>query len=232
MEDVPKPFLDHLEELRFRLIKALISVAGGTVAGFLLVDPVIRYLAKPVGKFVYLVPTEAFFIRLKIALALGFFLALPFILFQIWQFVVVALKPKEKKTILWILPTSYLLFAAGASFALFYLVPAGAKFLLSYSSDILVSNISIESYVNFAGVFCLVLGATFQMPLVSFFLSKIGLLDSRWLSNKRRWAVLIFYISSAILTPGPDPVTAIMLFIPTYCLFECSILTARMARAR
>ena len=232
MEDRPKPFLEHLEELRFRLIKSLISVALGTALAYGFVDPAIALLSKPVGSFIFLEPTEAFFIRLKIALALGVVLAVPVVLYQLWRFVALALTPNEKKSIFWVLPASYLLFVLGISFGFFYLVPAGVKFLLSYASPALEPKLSIESYVNFVGTICLVLGAVFQMPLVSFFLAKMGLADSAWLAEKRRNAVLVTYIASALLTPGPDPVTAIMLAVPAYLLYECSILTARLGSGK
>jgi sec-independent protein translocase protein TatC len=228
--DHPKPFTEHLEELRVRLIKSLLSVALGTACAYPFVDRAIEHLSKPVGSFIFLQPTEAFFVRLKIALALGAVAAAPAVIFQVWSFVAVALTPVEKKSLVWILPASYTLFVLGISFGFFFLVPAGVKFLLSYGTPHVVPMLGIEHYINFVGTICLVLGGVFQMPLAAFFLSKIGLLDPRRLSDKRRIAVLVIYIASAFLTPGPDPVTAIMLAVPAYLLFECSILTAGLAR--
>ena len=231
-EDIPRPFWDHIEELRFRVLRCLAATAIGTVIGFWMVTPVLRVLAKPVGHFVFLQPTEAFFVRLKIALGIGIVLAVPWILHQIWQFAAVAIPLEERKIIRIILPVSYLLFLAGFLFGFFFLVPAGIKFLLSYSSPELVAMLSIESYVSFVNAMCLTLGAVAQMPLVSLFLGRFGILDWQFLSDKRRTAILIIYIASALLTPGPDPVTAILLAIPTYILFECSIWTCRWAQRK
>lgn len=227
MEDRSRPFLEHLEELRVRLIRAVVGVAAGTAVGYQFVDRVIADLSKPVGRFIFLHPTEAFFVRLKIALGLGVLLSAPVIMYQLWKFVMVALTPEERRSIFWVLPSSYLLFLAGASFGFFFLVPAGVKFLLSYSSAVLVPNLAIDQYVDFVGTMCLVLGGIFQMPLVSYFVSRFGLMDSSWLAEKRRIALVVIYIASALLTPGPDPVTAIMLFVPSYLLYEASIVTAR-----
>lgn len=230
MEDHPKPFVEHLEELRLRLIKSFIAVALGTAIGYTFVDRTIAFISRPVGRFIFLAPTEAILARLKLALATGFVMAMPVVIYQIWKFIVIALDPLEKRSLIWILPVSYLLFVTGLSFGFFFMVPTAIKFLLSYSTPQVVANLSIEHYVNFLGTVCIALGAVFQMPLVTFFLSKVGVIDSRWLSEKRPIAILLIYVSSAFLTPGPDPITAIMLAVPTYALFECSILSARIAR--
>lgn len=230
MDDQPKPFLEHLEELRLRLIKSLAAVLVGACIAYQFTDELFRFLAQSAGELIFLYPTEAFFVRLKIALVGGIVIALPVVCFQIWRFIFIALTPQEQKSFFWILPLSVVLFLLGSSFGLFVLVPAGLKFLLSYGSKVVVAKLSVEHLVNFVFVICLVLGAVFQMPLVTFFLAKFGILDSQFLSGKRRMAVLVIYIFSALATPGPDPVTAILLALPTYLLFECSLLAAKWAR--
>src|SRR5258708_3631634 len=173
MEDVPKPFIDHLEELRDRLIKVIITVGLCTVMTYQLVDRLLRYMSKPVGNFIFLEPTEAFFVRLKLALGAGVILALPVVIFQFWKFVVVALSPLEKRSLRWILPFSYVLFLMGFSFGFFVLVPAGVKYLLSFQSRVLEASLSIDTYIDFVGAMCLVLGGVFQMPLLTYFLAKV-----------------------------------------------------------
>ncbi len=227
MEDLPKPFLDHLEELRRRLIKSIAAVAAGTVLAYQSVDSLLVILAKPVGTFVFLEPTEALFVRLKVALVGGVLLALPLVSLQLWKFVSVAIRPEEKLSFYWIFPVSYLLFLLGFAFGFFVLVPKGIQFLLSYRSDVLVPTLSIEHYINFVGVVCLVLGAVFEMPLGAYIAAKLGALKPEALSGKRRIAVLVSYVAGAFLTPGPDPVTATMLAVPIYVLYECSILAAK-----
>lgn len=230
MEDIPKPFFEHLEEFRIRLIKCAIVLLIGTVVGYCFVEPLLTFLARPVGGFIFLQPTEAFFARFKVAFGIGVLLSFPVFIFQIWKFILLALTPSEKKLIFWILPTSYSLFLFGLFFGFFVLVPTGTKLLLSYGSDTVLPALSISFYINFVGTICFVLGLLFQMPLISFFVAKFGLIREGYLSEKRRMAILIIYITSALLTPGPDPVTAILLAVPTYILFESSILTAKLAR--
>lgn len=229
MTDAPQPFFEHLEELRSRLISAMIAVAIGAAVAFQFTSRIIDFLARPVGRFIFIQPTEAFFVRLKIALVAGVMIALPVVLFQIWKFVVVALTPAERKSLMWLLPASYALFVGGFAFGFFVLVPAGIGFLLGYGTPTLVPSLSVAAYIDFVGAICLALGAVFQMPVVAFYLSRIGILQPSFLSRQRRIAVLIIYAASALLTPGPDPVTALLLALPTYVLFECSIWTARLA---
>jgi sec-independent protein translocase protein TatC len=230
VEDTPRPFLDHLEELRLRLIKSLIAVTAGTILSYYWADPVIAFLARPVGKFVFVQPTEAFLARLKIALVMGIILALPVCIYQIWKFVVIAFTPTEKKSLVWILPSAYVLFMIGAALGFFVILPAGIQFLISCGSPVLAPMLSIDQYLDFAGVICLVLGGIFQMPLVTLFLSRFGGMDDHWLSEKRRLAVLGIYIFSAFVTPGPDPVSAMLVAVPTYLLYEASILTCKWGK--
>jgi len=228
--DHPRPFVEHLEELRGRLIKSLIAVLIASSAAMYATDPVIRFLARTSGGFVFLRPTEAIFTRIKIALALGLLITLPFVLFQAWRFVTDALAPGARRALKWTIPVSYVLFLAGCAFGFFVLVPIGAKYLLACGNEVMKPLISVDSYVGFTGMICLALGVIFQLPLVSFFASRLGILDPALLSRNRRIAILATYILCALLTPGPDPFTAIMLFIPTYLLYEASILTAKLAR--
>ena len=230
MEDAPMPFWDHVEELRFRVLSCLCGAALATAFGYWAVERVLGKLAQPIGHFVFLQPTEAFFVRLKIALFIGIVLSAPWTLFQIWRFISVAIPIAERKIILLVLPISYLLFAAGFLFGFFLMVPLGVRFLLGYASAQMVPMISIESYVGFVISICLTLGFVFQMPLVSLFLGRFGLMRWQFLNEKRRIAILVIYIASALLTPGPDPVSAILLAVPTYILFECSIWTCRWAQ--
>ncbi len=202
---------------------------AGTVVAYQFIDPILHFLIRPVGRLNFFAPTEAFFLRLKIAVVAGLFLALPFVIYQIWKFISLGLEPDEKKYFWWVLPASFTLFIAGAFFGIFVLLPAGIKFLLSYASADLAPMISAASYFDFVSAFALSLGALFQMPLVTFFLGRFGILESRWLSSKRGIAVIVIYIACAVITPGPDPVTAMLLAVPTYFLFELSIITARIA---
>ena len=232
MSGEARPFVEHLEELRQRLIKSILAVVLAASGCYYLSDPVIRFLARSAGEFVFLRPTEAIFTRIKIALALGVLVALPVVLFQAWRFVSDALVPGSRRSLLWAIPISYVLFIAGVSFGFFFLVPVGAKYLLAMGNEALKPMMSVEYYVEFTGAMCLALGALFQMPILAFFLSMFGVMEAGWLAGNRRIAIVVTYVVCALATPGPDPVTALMLFVPAYLLFELSILAARLARPK
>ncbi|OGR82932.1 MAG: twin arginine-targeting protein translocase TatC [Elusimicrobia bacterium RIFCSPLOWO2_01_FULL_54_10] len=227
--DHPRPFFEHLEELRARLIRCFVALLAGTVVAYQFLDPILAFLIRPAGRLIFISPTEAFFVRLKIAVAAGLVLAAPVLIYQAWRFVSVALTPGEKAPLLWVLPISYVLFLLGASFGVFVLLPAGIRFLLSYQTASLVPALSADAYFGFAATFALMLGAVFQMPLAAYFLGRVGVLDPVWLSGKRKVAIVAIYALCALATPGPDPVTALMLAGPTYLLFEISIFAAKKA---
>jgi sec-independent protein translocase protein TatC len=230
--DQARPFVEHLEELRQRLIKSILAVVLASSGCYYLSDPVIRFLARTAGEFVFLRPTEAIFTRIKIALALGVIAALPVVLYQAWRFVSDALVPGSRRSLFWAIPVSYVLFIGGCCFGFFFLVPVGAKYLLGMGNESLKPLMSVEYYVEFTGAMCLALGLIFQMPIAAFFLSKFGVMEPAWLAGNRRIAIIVTYIVCALATPGPDPVTALMLFAPAYLLFELSILAARLAAPR
>ena len=230
MSGESRPFVEHLEELRQRLIKSILSVVLAASGCYYLSDSVIHFLARTAGEFVFLRPTEAIFTRIKIALALGVLTALPVVLYQAWRFVSDAFAPGSRRSLFWAIPISYLLFIGGVCFGFFVLVPVGAKYLLGMGNESLKPLMSVEYYVEFTGAMCLALGAIFQMPIVSYFLSRFGVMNPAWLAGNRRIAIIVTYVVCAIATPGPDPVTALMLFVPAYLLFEISILAARLAR--
>jgi len=232
MPDRVRPFFEHLEELRQRLIKSILAVVLAASGCYYLSDPVIRFLARSGGGFVFLRPTEAIFTRIKIALALGVLVSLPVVLYQAWMFVTDALAPGSRRSLFWAIPVSYLLFITGSAFGFFWLVPVGSRYLLAMGNESLKPMMSIEYFVEFTGAMCLALGVIFQMPVVAFFLSRFGILSPGWLAGNRRIAIVATYIVCALATPGPDPVTALMLFVPAYLLFEISILAARLAVPR
>lgn len=224
MKDEPKPLLEHLDELRSRLIVVLIVVAVLAAVSYRFVDALIARLAGPAGGFVFFSPTEAFLVRLKIAAIAGLFLSVPLIIYEIWRFVGVALTPGEKKMTLHILPASYLLFVGGAATAWFAVIPAATRFLLGFSSPTLRPMLSIDAYVGFVGWLTMAFGAMFQLPLVVLFLVKIGAVAPGALGGYRRHVLLGLAIVAGVLTPGPDIFSQLALLAPTYLLYEVSIL--------
>jgi sec-independent protein translocase protein TatC len=224
--------IEHLEELRRRLLISVLAFAAGTVLSFLFVERVLTVLIRPVGRVVFTAPTEAFFIRLKVAALTGAFLSLPVILYQIWRFVSVGLTSTERRYTLSLLPVSLILFAAGGAFAFFAILPVGVRFLLSYQTETLVPMISIGAYTSFATAFVLAFGLVFQLPVVILFLARIGIVTPAALASGRRYALLGIVVLSAVLTPGGDIFSQLLMAVPTYLLYEISIWVARAVAPR
>lgn len=232
MNEVKISMVQHLEELRKRLIVCLTAVVLSAVICFSYVDNILQLITRPVGRLVFLKPTEAFFSRIEIALYGGVFLALPVIIFQVWRFVSPGLLKTERRYLFWLVPFSYLLFAAGAALAFFVVLPVGVSFLLAYGTEDIQPMISIGSYLSFVSMLLLAFGVVFQLPLVILFLTKMGLVTPDWLAAKRRHAIVVIFILAAILTPGPDIFSQFMMAIPTMLLYELSILLARFVARR
>lgn len=219
--------VEHLEELRTRLLISIAAFGVAMVLSFLFVEPILQLLIKPVGRVVFTAPTEAFFVRLKVAALSGAFLSLPIVLYQVWRFVGVGLTPTERRSTLSLLPFSLLLFVGGAAFAFFAILPVGVKFLLGYQTESLVPMISVGAYTSFATAFVLAFGLVFQLPIVILFLARIGVVTPASLVAGRRYALLGIVVLSAVLTPGGDVVSQALMAIPTYLLYEASIWIAR-----
>lgn len=221
--------IEHLEELRRRLLIALAAFAVGTAVSFAFVEQIMAVLLRPVGRVVFLAPTEAFFVRLKVAALAGVFLSLPVTLFQVWRFVSVGLTRTERRYALGLLPAAIILFAGGGAFAFLAILPVGVKFLLSYATPSLEPMISVQAYTSFATAFVLAFGLVFQLPIVILMLARLGVVTPAALAAGRKYALLGIVALSAILTPGGDVVSQLLMAVPTYLLYEASIWVARLA---
>lgn len=219
--------IEHLEELRMRLLIALGAFAVATALSFLFVDRLLAFLIRPVGQLIFLGVTDAFFIRFKVAAMAGVFLSLPVLFYQIWRFVGIGLTRTERRYTLSLLPPALLLFVAGALFAFVAIVPIAVRFLLSYQTPELEAMISVSSYTSFVATFVLAFGLVFQLPIVILFLARLGIVTPASLAAGRRYALLGIVVASAILTPGTDMVSQLMMAVPTYLLYEISIWIAR-----
>ncbi|MDP2943040.1 MAG: twin-arginine translocase subunit TatC [Candidatus Omnitrophota bacterium] len=228
MADRHMTLVEHLDELRYRILISLAAIAIGTAIAFWKIKPIVAYLAKPVGHLVFLSPTEAFMAYFKLAFFVGLFLASPVILFQIWGFVSSALKEKEQKTFLFFLPFSVILFLCGAAFAFFIVIPLALKFLINFAGPEVLPVISISEYLSFITILTLIFGAVFELPVAIIILSKLGLVTPAFLSKNRRWAILIIFLAAAALTPTPDAFTQILMAIPMILLYEISIWVSRL----
>jgi len=230
--DRPQPFLAHLDELRGRLLVSGLSFALCTVASYFFVDRLIALMAGFTGGFVFTHMTEAFFVRIKIALLSGLFLSAPVFLYEFWRFVGNAVEPASRQKLVWMLPASYLLFALGVACAWVAVLPTATTFLLSYSTEVLKPLLSIDAYVGFAGWLTLAFGVLFQLPLVVFFMVGAGLVTAEDLAHYRKHVIVGLAIVAAAVTPGPDIVSQAAVFVPTYVLYEVSYWTARLIYGR
>ena len=169
----PKTFLDHLDELRGKLLISFIAFICFSFIFSFFTDPFLKHMTKPVGQLIYTSPADAFFAQFAIALLGGFVLTLPILLFQVWSFVAEGLKEHESRYVLAYAPASAVLFLLGGSFAYFITIPFALEFLDRFSSDYVVRMITINNYVSFIVTLVLAFGVVFELPLVLMFLTKI-----------------------------------------------------------
>jgi len=230
------PFLEHLEELRWTLMRSLLAIIVAAVAAFFFSEQIMFLLRQPAPpdlKLIFLSPTEGFVMYLKVSLFAGLVIALPYVAWELWRFIVPGLLSKERKLVPGIVFFTVLCFAAGAAFAYFVILKFGLKFLLSFANpDLMVANLTIGKYLGFVVTIILVFGLVFELPVMSFFLSAIGILTPDFLKKYRRYGIVIIFIMAALLTP-PDIVTQLMLAGPLILLYEISVwVSAAVARRR
>ena len=228
------PFTKHLEELRKRLIWCFLALIVGFGACYnfsgelfmLLVQPLNG--AMPEGSSLAMIKvTEGFLTHLKIALLAGVFLSCPVLFYQIWKFVAPGLYPGERKYVWPFVAAATLFFLMGAGFAYGAVFPWGLKFLLSFAGEEIQASLSIESYLGFSTKLLLAFGLVFELPVVVFFLARMGLVHYKTLARVRGYALVVIFIVAAVLTP-PDVFTQVLMAGPLYALYEISILVARV----
>ena len=226
------PLLEHLDELRGRIIKCGIAVIVCSIAGWVLGPIVLDLLSRPVGTLYFFAPTEALIVRMKLALAIGVGVASPVVIYQIWAFVVPALTKAERG---YTVPTtifSAILFLGGVAFAYFIVMPVGLKVLLSFGGPALKDMLGVQKYFTFVIWLLVACGIVFEMPVIIFFLTKLGILDHRTLIRRWREAILGIFVASAVVTPSVDVVSQLFLSIPLMALYLISILVSFTARRR
>lgn len=233
------PFLDHLEELRSRLIWIGGSVLGLSIGGFFIVSEfdVIGVLKRPItplipeGQLLFTSPTEPMMVTLKLSFVVGFILALPVVIYHVWAFLAPALFQREKKVLVPTVAGGFVLFLLGVAMAYFMVLPLGLRFLLGFQTQALSPIITIGEYLKFATRLILAFGLIFELPLVTLLLSILGLISAQTLRNYRRHAIVGIAMVSALLTPA-DVGTMLMMMIPLVVLYEVSILVVAVVDRR
>jgi len=228
------PFTAHLEELRKRLIVCFIAVGIGFVLSYGFKEKLFQILTRPLisvmqtgDKLIFTGLPEAFFTYLKVALLSGIILSTPVIFYQFWMFVAPGLYEKEKRHMIPIVFLSTFFFVGGSFFGYFIVFPYGFKFFLGFASEIIQPLPSMREYLSFASKLLLAFGLVFELPLVITFLAKLGMVSVSFLKKNRKYALLLFFVGAAILTP-PDVVTQVMMALPLILLYEISIIGARI----
>ena len=233
-EDDKLPFTTHLEELRKRLIICFISIgvcfAGSYVFSKELFEILMRPLLAampPEEKLIYTGLPEAFFTYLKVAFLAGVLFSVPVIMYQLWMFIAPGLYDKEKR---WVMPIVFLssfFFVGGALFGYFIVFPYGFKFFMGFASESVRPLPSMKEYLGFSAKLLFAFGIVFELPLFITFLAKLGIVNVQFLKTKRKYALLLFFVFAALLTP-PDVITQIMMAGPLMVLYEISIVGARI----
>jgi len=214
--------------VRFRIIRSVLAIAVASFVSWGFAPRLLQFLIKPVGHVVFLSPGEAFLALVTLTLWGGVILASPFILYEIWTFVAEALRESEKRYVLLFGPLSLLFFMAGCLFGYFVVVPFSLKFLLRFSSSSVVHMIPVGKYLSFVAMGVVSFGCVFELPVVLFFLIKIGVASPVFLIHNRRLAIVLIFAISAILTP-PDVFSQLLLAVPLVLLYEGGILFSRWA---
>ena len=211
--EVQMSLVDHLEELRRRILRSLLAVVIGAAGCLVLVKPLVRLLEQPAAgiRFLQLAPGEYLMVSLKVAGYAGLTLALPYILFEALGFVLPGLTRRERRLVAPAVAGSTVLFAAGLAFAWWALVPAALRFLVGYGADVVEPMWSIERYLDFVLLLMVATALAFQLPVLQLLLGVLRLVDSRRMLASWRWVVLISALAGAVLTTSTDPVTMLLL---------------------
>lgn len=234
--DAKTPFTEHLGELRDRLVRSFIAVGVGFLIAYLFKEKLFQILIAPLvtameangnAKMIFTGLPEAFFTYLKVSLLAGIILATPVLFYQFWMFVSPGLYRNEKKYLLPVVILSIFFFVTGSSFGYFIVFPYGFQFFLGFATDTIQAMPSMKEYLSFASKMLLAFGFVFELPLVITFMARMGLVNVPFLKKNRKYAVLLFFVGAALITP-PDVITQVMMALPLMVLYEISIVGARI----
>jgi sec-independent protein translocase protein TatC len=225
-------FLEHLEELRSRIIKSAIALFIGFVLSYFFTSYIIEFLVKLLAqsdrvRIILTAPTEGFLVKIKVAFLSGIVVSSPAIFYQLWKFIAPALYEKERKVIIPVVIWSVMLFLTGGIFA-YRMTPYAMSFFQSFALDNVENLWSLSKYISLVTYMILAFGVVFELPLVIYYIARMGLVTPKFLREKRRHAYIIILIIAAIVTP-PEVITQIILSAPLIVLYEISIFLAMIA---
>jgi len=230
-DEVTMSLLEHLEELRSRIIVIAIAIGVAAVAGFFLADSIITLLRQPLpeggAELIQTTVGEAFGVRVQLALMSGVAIAMPIILYEIWAFVTPGLTRGERRLIWPLLIAAIVLFAAGLALG-YLLIPVAINFLLDFSLPGVEPLLGLADYVGFVTTLMLAFGLALEFPVILFLLARMGILSYAFLSRRRRWAVLLIVLFAVVITPGDILIGSLTLALVMYGLFEVTLQLIRM----
>ena len=218
------PLIEHLDELRKRIIIVAAAIFIVAIICFIFVNQILAFLTAPAGEMelIYTTPAEAFMAQVRLAFTAGAILTLPVTFYQILAFIMPALRRVEKRTIIPLVIAMNLLFFLGMAFSYYVIIPSALRFFLGFQTDTLQPLFTISRYISFVFSFLISVGVIFQVPVVFWFLGKIGLVSAQYLRKQRKFAILIMAILSAVITP-PDIFSQLLMLVPLLVLYEIGV---------
>jgi sec-independent protein translocase protein TatC len=222
-------FWDHIQELRSRVIKIMIGLMLGSSVAYFYWQEIWRFIAYPLTKqhlqvdLIATSPMETLMTSLKMSVISGVLLSFPWTMWQLWRFLAPALFAKEKRVFMIAFFSSVIMFGAGAAFGYFAVLPKGLEFLATYTDGAIAQNWKQGEFAGFISQFMLAFGVIFELPVATYVLSRLGLVTPGSMWGFFRYAIIVIFIVAALLTPGPDPVSQLMMAIPLLVLYALSI---------
>ncbi len=231
-------FWDHIQELRSRLVKIIIGVILGASVSYFYWQKIWAIIAYPLTKqhlkvdLIATSPMETFMTSLKMSLICGIIFSFPWVMWQLWRFLAPGLYKKEKRVFGIAFSSSIVMFVVGASFAYFAVLPAGLQFLATYTNGAITQNWRQGEFAAFISQFMLAFGVIFELPVAAYVLANMGLITAKGMWGFFRYAVIAIFAIAALLTPGPDPVSQVMMAVPLVILYLLSIGICALAQKK
>ncbi len=238
--DKEMTLLEHLEELRGRLVAAMVALIAGIVVSIIPIPTMSSITGYVFDLFIHqaeasgvtiiaIKPAEVFFTYLQVAMVLGAALAMPVIIYQLLAFITPALYAHERRYLYIAVPGVFLSFLCGMAFCYYLTLPFATKFLAGFLSDVVHPTWAASFYVDFVATFLFWVGVMFELPIVMFFLSKMGIVSHQRMARFRKYAFVLAFVIGAAITPTPDPINQTIISLPVYFLFELGVILARFA---
>ncbi|MEW6526979.1 MAG: twin-arginine translocase subunit TatC [Spirochaetota bacterium] len=229
--DKPMNIVDHLDEFRSRLLIVLVTVIALTVLGFYFSDFLLDAINKPFIESGFKLNifnlVEGFVLRIKASFVMGLLIGLPLLVYHLWQYIKPAIDIDNRKFAVYSIIAAVILFYTGLGATYFYLLPLSIKVLLSFTPPDMENMINASKYFNFAILFAVAIGITFEMPIIIMILTRIGIVSPSFLISKRKYAIVLIWIFAAVITPTTDPLTLTLVAVPLMLLYELSIIISK-----